>query len=51
MNCVFEHVVQKVGIWLYKFIQSLQSDNITPLFLVEQVEVHFETKKLLVLQL
>ena len=51
MNCVLEHIVQKVGVWLHKFIQSLQGNNITPLFLIEQVEVYLETEKLLVFQL
>ena len=39
MNRVFEHEVDEVGCWLDKLIQLLQVLQISPLLLVEYVEI------------
>ena len=51
MNSVFEHVVEEVWVWLYKLVQILESHDITPFFLVEQIEIYFKAEQLLILEL
>lgn len=51
MNCVFEHVIHKVRVWLYEVVQVLQVLQLLPLLVVEDVEVDVAGVKLHVFEL
>ena len=41
MNCILEHVVDEVWIWLDEIIQGAQNLQVLSLFLMEQIETNF----------
>ena len=51
MDCVLEHEVDKVGVWLHKLVQLLQILQLSSLLLVKDVEVVFACVKLHILKL